>query len=153
MSDDESTLDDTSFADLDVDRRTLLIGIPVAGVAAAGCYAGLNAVTNTDDASTGGPSENGGAPTPDGTETPFGYGGSPTATATATATPTEGVEPTTTPTESSPPTDTPTPTPDSGDGGGGGGSSGGGGGGGSTETPGDYGLQGYGEFGYGGVFP
>lgn len=149
MSDDESTLDDTSFADLDVDRRTLLIGIPVAGVAAAGCYAGLNAVTNTDDASTGGPSENGGAPTPDGTETPFGYGGSPT----ATATPTEGAEPTTTPTESSPPTDTPTPTPDSGDGGGGGGSSGGGGGGGSTETPGDYGLQGYGEFGYGGVFP
>jgi hypothetical protein len=112
---------------VEVDRRTLLIGVPAVGVAAAGCYALLQGGSNDDDDSPG---------DPEATETPFGYGGSPTETEQAadrdeTATETATATPTATATATDTATATATP----------------------TETPGDYGNQTYGEYGYGGVFP
>lgn len=138
-------LAETSPKTVDVKRRKLLIGVPAIGIAAAGCYTLLNSGSNGGDGSAGDPDE---------TETPFGYGGSPTRTGvgqpgdwdgtetateaptdTATAAPTDAATATQTGTATATPTDTATATAT------------------PTETPGDYGNQTYGEYGYGGVFP
>ncbi|MHB9287607.1 hypothetical protein ACKVMT_11290 [Halobacteriales archaeon Cl-PHB] len=141
---DDATGLQSAIDGLEIDRRTLLLGIPALGVAAAGCYAGIDAISSDGSGPTGGPDASG-------TQTPFGYGGTPTddaaasgdqdgtatapdgATETATATPTGTATATATDTATATATATPTRT--------------------ATETPGDYGIQGYGEYGYGGVFP
>jgi len=133
------TLAETPLSDVEFDRRKLLLGVPALGIATAGCYALLSGGSNGGD----GPAGN-----PDQTGTPFGYGGSPTETGggplgdgdgTETATETSTAAATGTPTDTgtATPTDTATATSTAT----------------ATETPGDYGNQAYGEYGYGGVFP
>lgn len=155
VSGDRAEPTDGRVGDLPVERRHVLVAAAVGG-------ASLLALGLAGD-DGGGPPADGDTPTP--TETPFGYGGTATATATAAAiaTPTETDEAAETPSDRSPETATPTeaatPTRTTTSGSDGGGAVGGGGGGGSsggatpTPTPGDYGIQGYGEYGYGGVFP
>lgn len=125
---------------LSVGRRDLLVGVPAAGVALAGCNEALDRLGDDGEPGTEGETDS---------PTDYGYGGSPTATLTASAaaaaTDTDESEDagTNTPdstgtsggTETSTGTQTETGTPTTT----------------ATGSPADdYGLQAYGQYGYGG---
>lgn len=127
------TDDDALGADRrgELGRRELLLGVPVAGVALAGCYAAVSRLDDEADGTPDGADETAGA---DETPTP-GYGGVLTVTPTPSReTPGRASDATSTPAETA--TDTPTQTPTQ-----------------AATVEDDYGTQSYGADDYGGVDP